>query len=238
MVGCKIRMKYKEYHEKLAEEALWGSLREICLSENIISELPYTFQNLVDIGCGDGYLLYQLSKKNKLNLTGVDLSKKRLQRLKKRVPGIRAFTAEITQLPFKNNEYDTIIYSEVLEHIPDFKKALSELIRISSKNIFITVPNDQPLKKTVCPNCGEEHFVDGHINNFNIKRFKELLKDCKEVKITNIRKFYTIYSYNKVTLKLPVFLRLLLDKFICSLERHISFFKPNYLLIKLVKNEK
>ncbi len=52
------------------------------------------------------------------------------------------FIADIRQLPFENNVYDVVMACEVIEHIPwdDVEKALSELHRISSKYVLISVP--------------------------------------------------------------------------------------------------
>ena len=52
------------------------------------------------------------------------------------------FVADIRDLPFDNNSYDVVIACEVLEHIPwkDVDKALSQLHRISKKNVVISIP--------------------------------------------------------------------------------------------------
>ena len=45
-----------------------------------------------------------------------------------------------TNLPYKKNSFDTIILSDVIEHIEDWKKAVKEAIRVSKNQIIITVP--------------------------------------------------------------------------------------------------
>jgi ubiquinone/menaquinone biosynthesis C-methylase UbiE len=52
-------------------------------------------------------------------------------------------TADVTALPFKDNEFDLSMCCEVLEHLPfsEFTKAVKELARVSSKYVFITVPD-------------------------------------------------------------------------------------------------
>ena len=52
--------------------------------------------------------------------------------------------ADICDLPFKDNEFDVILCNHVLEHIPNDKKAMSELFRVMKPNgmgIF-QVPQD------------------------------------------------------------------------------------------------
>lgn len=229
-------MEYKEYNNKLAEEYRWGGIREISLAENILEVLNKKSKRIIDMGCGDGYLLYYLTKRLKCDFIGFDLSKLRLQRLKKTLPFIKCIKGDITKLPFKNDEFETVLCSEVLEHIPDFRKALNELIRITCNELIITVPNDEPTKKVVCPKCGTIHNVDGHINKFNTETFKKMIQH-KNARIVKIKKFNTIYSYNKTTLSFPIFLRKKIDQLVTSIEKYIPFFKANYLLIKIIKTK-
>ena len=44
-------------------------------------------------------------------------------------------------LPIENNRFDTIICTEVLEHLDEFHRVFEELLRISSSNIIISLPN-------------------------------------------------------------------------------------------------
>ncbi len=50
--------------------------------------------------------------------------------------------ADVRDLPFEDNAFDTVLCCEVLEHIPfdDFAKALSQLNRVSRKWIIISLP--------------------------------------------------------------------------------------------------
>ena len=44
-------------------------------------------------------------------------------------------------LPIEDNRYNTIICTEVLEHLDEFHRVFEELLRISSSNIIISLPN-------------------------------------------------------------------------------------------------
>lgn len=46
------------------------------------------------------------------------------------------------QLNRKNGEFNCIFLLEVLEHIPDYRKALSEVFRVSNKYVVISTPNE------------------------------------------------------------------------------------------------
>jgi len=51
--------------------------------------------------------------------------------------------ADIRNLPFNTNNFDTILCAEVLEHIPfsDFEKAIGEIRRVTKKWAVITLPH-------------------------------------------------------------------------------------------------
>lgn len=96
---------------------------------------------ICDIGCGDGSLLELL--KDKGGLYGVDISRPQIKIARKK--GIKAFYCNIddSKLPFKNDYFDVVISSEVIEHVLVPDKLLQEAKRVLKKGgIFIlTTPN-------------------------------------------------------------------------------------------------
>ena len=50
--------------------------------------------------------------------------------------------ADIRKLPFKDNEFDVVCAFQIIEHIPweDVPKALSEMKRVSKKNVIFSIP--------------------------------------------------------------------------------------------------
>lgn len=58
--------------------------------------------------------------------------------------------ADICNLPFKDNSYDTILCNHVLEHIPDDTKAMQELYRVLKPKgmAILQIPQDLSREKT------------------------------------------------------------------------------------------
>lgn len=65
-----------------------------------------------------------LKKQKNIEYTGTDLDATRYRHIE----GIK--TADLTALPFDDDSFDLIICSHVLEHVPDDRKAFSELFRV------------------------------------------------------------------------------------------------------------
>jgi len=95
----------------------------------------------LDVGCGGGDLLKQIGMEQGV---GIDLSLYNLN-IAKRKPGLILLQADAENLPFKDNVFDAVICSEVLEHLLNPDIAVGEISRILKKNgcCVISVPLDK-----------------------------------------------------------------------------------------------
>lgn len=103
-------------------------------------------EKVLEVGCGRGFYLKTLkSVWPDLDVTGVDVNQKYLDNAREFLRGldVKLIKGDATRLPFKSQAFDRIIASEVLEHIPDDKKAISEMYRVLKPGgiAMITVPN-------------------------------------------------------------------------------------------------
>ncbi len=97
----------------------------------------------LDLGCSVGILTLDISKKCK-TVVGFEIRKDAIKVAKSICPKNCLFViGDGTQLPFKENVYDQIISSEVIEHIRDYKKYLIEVNRVlKHDSVFLfTTPN-------------------------------------------------------------------------------------------------
>lgn len=79
--------------------------------------------NILDLGCGRGWLTFLLSKYG--NIVGIEPVKPVLKYAKKMFPHIKFICGTTKDLIKDNtsfNKYDLIVSSEVIEHIPDNEK--------------------------------------------------------------------------------------------------------------------
>ena len=97
------------------------------------------YGRLIEIGCGMSPMTHRVDRLTVFT----DLSLEALKLLRRRSPGGCFVVADATCLPFKKGCFDNAVSSEVLEHIPDDRTAMSEVFRILRPRgrLILTVPH-------------------------------------------------------------------------------------------------
>ncbi len=99
--------------------------------------------SILDVGCGEGFTLERLRKEGiGKKLEGVDFLDLAIKLGRKEHPHLNLKQGTIYDLKYKDNSFDVVICSEVLEHIDDPQKGLDEVIRVSKKYCVLSVPNE------------------------------------------------------------------------------------------------
>jgi 2-polyprenyl-3-methyl-5-hydroxy-6-metoxy-1,4-benzoquinol methylase len=101
--------------------------------------------NVLDAGCGEGILSLMMAEKG-ANVIGIDLSVPNIEACKARAAEsnlsdkVSFQTGDVEDLPFMENYFDLVVSSHVLEHLPDFNKGLSEVMRVTKKRAVVAIP--------------------------------------------------------------------------------------------------
>jgi ubiquinone/menaquinone biosynthesis C-methylase UbiE len=129
------------------------------------------YQHALDAGCGRGlYTRILLERANEVS--ALDYSENHINALKRRLGHLSKLSLHVgsaDNLPFDSQQFDLVIHCEVLEHIDDDKKVLSEIFRILQPGgkLVISVPVPP------APFYDSEHVREG----YTLEQISQLLKD-------------------------------------------------------------
>jgi 2-polyprenyl-3-methyl-5-hydroxy-6-metoxy-1,4-benzoquinol methylase len=187
---------------------------------------------ILDVGSGGGWTASKLKHKGNLFLT--DVSYKNLHVIKTE-KNVKAIAADAMALPYKNEMFDYIIISEVLEHINEPNKVIANLITLlkNGGKIIITTPYNEKIKYNLCIHCNQITPSNAHLHSFNIESMKNICSDfmfssLEFYKLGN--KALTVTRLSYILRFLPFFLWRIIDK---TLNLFID--KPNTLITVITK---
>lgn len=158
--------------------------------------------NILDIGALDSPLTKGLNNK----VTAIDIlpednqfgfSEKTIKKLERR-PNIEFIVMDAQYLKFKENQFDIVILTEVLEHIQNDRRAASEIIRVLKPNgyLLLTVPHLERVPL--------EHGIKEHYRHYQKKDLLDLFGKEKIILLKDRFKFnefncgkYFISKFNK-----------------------------------------
>lgn len=98
-------------------------------------------KNVIDVGSGTGVYLNYLEKD--LNAVAIDLNRFDLKKAVRNCKYVKCIQASAENLPFKENSFDLVLFSETLEHLPNPIRSLEEIQQILKDNglLIISIPS-------------------------------------------------------------------------------------------------
>jgi len=128
------REDYENYYsvEKLIHE--FGSQSQ---KERVDLMLSFSEGSILDVGAGTGNLMKKARFIGR-KVEGVELSEHLYHYL--RGEGLKVKRGDARKLPYKDNSFDTVTLGEILEHLPNPGKALSEAFRVAKNRVTFSVP--------------------------------------------------------------------------------------------------
>lgn len=147
--------------------------------------------NVLEIGCGAGRFVRSVKAlRPRLNCYGCDIDEASINAAKSYKDGISYAVADADSLPYKKDFFDAVLMFDIVEHVEDTGKLLSEVLRVARKNaiIHIYVPCEgEPLtlhwllwKIRLGHNLKKKHA--GHVQRFTKKGFIDAINKNFEIK--------------------------------------------------------
>jgi SAM-dependent methyltransferase len=138
-------------------------------------------ESILDVGCGEGVLTEQWADKlGSGRIVGIDLDDPKLKAEwdKRRRGNLEYRVEDATNLSYGDNEFDMSTAIEVLEHVPDPERTVSEMARVAKRWVLVSVPRE-PLWRGLNMARGA-YWKDfgntpGHINHWSKRSFVSML---------------------------------------------------------------
>ncbi len=138
-------------------------------------------RSILDVGCGEGVLTVEWAERLRGGrVVGIDLDDPKLRAdwRERARPNLEFRAEEATSLSFADGEFDLACAIEVLEHVPEPEATLSEMARVASRHLLVSVPRE-PLWRGL--NVARGAYLrdlgntPGHVNHWSKRAFVALL---------------------------------------------------------------
>ena len=149
------------------------------LTRLAVSVKPLT---VLDVGCGEGFSTYAIaSKLSNAQITAIDVDPFKLNYAKRNkvARNISYQILDVFKLGQTDTKYDLVVCNEVLEHLPNYERALVNLTAVTKRHLIISVPNEpwfqlaNAIRFKYLSRLGNS---PQHINRWSTKQFCNLLK--------------------------------------------------------------
>jgi 2-polyprenyl-3-methyl-5-hydroxy-6-metoxy-1,4-benzoquinol methylase len=138
-------------------------------------------ESILDVCCGEGVLTAQWADKlGDKRIVGIDLDDPKLKAEweQRRRANLEYRVEDATNLSFADGEFDMATAIEVLEHVPDPERTVSEMARVAKRSVLVSVPRE-PLWRGLNMARGA-YWKDfgntpGHVNHWSKRSFVSML---------------------------------------------------------------
>ncbi len=146
-------------------------------------------KRVLDLGCSLGNISKGLLA-NRNEVYGIDVAKESVDFCKKLGIKAKVHNVEEGKMPYKDDFFDVVVFSEVVEHLFNTDHAIREIYRVLKKGgyLIITTPNIAALNRRLklflglnpgidlgIESSGDERAI-GHIRYFTFDSLKKLLR--------------------------------------------------------------
>ncbi len=170
-------MNYVDHYKKDAEEFDYFEPRsgatladEKRLREYIISKIPSSPSFILDSGCGSAWGASELLPKGH-TVVSTDISFVNVSKAVEKYQSGRHFgvVCDSLRLPFKDNAFETVIASEIIEHTTDPENFVHSLLRTAKQNgkLIVTTPYKEKIQYTLCVHCNQKTPLHAHLHSFD-----------------------------------------------------------------------
>lgn len=183
---------------------------------------------VLDVGCGKGFIIGSIPEG--YERYGMDIQKSELNFVKQKNNNkIELICCSALFFPFRSGVFDAVVSTEVIEHVPDDKKAVHEIYRVlNDKGIFVVTAPVKGVLSRFAPTKNE--FGEGVLGPDHLREYssvESLIQICYEAS----KNGFKLFQKNRRPIQFP--LRILL-KPIFKLLKSEDILKNNPLLVPIL----
>lgn len=130
--------------ERLVPELEKGSVQYFDhIRRYLFAQQDVGAKRVLDVACGTGYGSDILKRGQAARVVGVDIDENALAYAAKQWQLSNLFQADALHLPFRSHTFDVIVSFETIEHLPEPRAFLHELMRLLAVDghLILSVPN-------------------------------------------------------------------------------------------------
>ncbi|MEN6374420.1 MAG: methionine biosynthesis protein MetW [Smithella sp.] len=169
---------------------------DITLDHRIIYSIVENDSRVLDLGCGEGELLYPLVRNKHVRAQGIELNDKAIQECVKK--GLSVFHDDIENglSEFPDHSFDYVILNQSMQEVKKVDYVIQEALRIGNK-VIIGFPNFAHIKSRLMlllqgrsPITGSLPYLWFDTPNVRFLSIKDFKNFCEEKKIRIVETHY------------------------------------------------
>lgn len=134
----KSRMSYDqkaEEYDNTFDGRFTEKFKQMLLEEIVVEP----GSSILDVACGNGTLLYRLSRIHEFQGYGIDISEKMIEKAREKCPEMTFVAGACEHIPYPDEKFDIMTVCAAYHHFPDVKAFARETARLlkSEGSIYI-----------------------------------------------------------------------------------------------------
>ena len=184
--------------EALRREHIYGSGPPVDVAAPQVLALIRRYGDgpFLDLGCGVGAYVEELARAG-YEITGLEINERFVETARQK--GRRVLAYDGAKIPAEDAAYHTAFAIEVLEHVPDWRGLLDEMLRVAEQRVLLSVPNLGVLPGIARHRVVPWHLLEStHLNFFSPRILSNALQRLSGVEST-------VFTYGSIRVNGEIF---------------------------------